>query len=79
MDIIVKMESTIEVWTTLLCWRKTCFQSILFQNLHLRVLEGSAGTQADPKAELSFGDFSWQQVVFPFQLNLTLRFALLRP
>lgn len=79
MDIIAKMESTTKVWTTLLCWRKTCFRSVLFQNLHLWVLEGSAGTQADPKAELSCGDFSWQQVVFPFQLNLMLRFALLRP
>ena len=53
MDIIAKIERMIKVWAALLCWRKTCFWTVCFQKLPLQVLDGSAGNQANPKAELS--------------------------
>lgn len=59
MDNVVKIESVIEVWTTLLCWRKICFWTIGFQNLQ-EVLDRNAGYQDDPEAELCCGDFTWQ-------------------
>ena len=42
MKIITEAENMIEVWATLLCWRKTCLPSICFQRLHQWVMDGRA-------------------------------------